>query len=415
MLARKRMKLGVRDESGQSLVLVIVSMTLIIIVCAAAIDVGGWLVTRHRAQVTADAMALAAANYMANNPSALAATGQTVGESTKYTTGAGVSPSNATVVVDPGAGTATATVTTSGSVPFAGAVGITSPTIKSVAVATYEQGSSPYSLFAAGTCSTTDPNEASITINVNGNVTVSGVHSNGGISGQIGNNTTIGTLSDGSGCVNSLCDGSGNCNNNPTAPMLSSPNNLTWPVPYDSPTCELSSTGPSCYFDTTTADLGQTCTYVAGTGTPPTNVSSSGGSITVSGSVGSSASPVVLCAPNGTITVSANSVTIYGTLYAKSVVFSGNSPRIVPPPDELGIYVSGTGTLNLDPGNGGGGSNNVSLVGAFVYAPNGSVNLGGNNGSGLIESQTISISGNNWTFTGTGPVDPYVYGDHLVQ
>jgi Flp pilus assembly protein TadG len=414
MVARKRTPSLIREESGQSLVVLVLGMVVILGIAAFAIDVGSWLATRHKAQVTADAMALAAANYMANNPSAAATSGQSFGQGTKYTQGSGLSPSGATVVVDTSAGTATATVTTAGTVSFARAVGIGPPTISATAVATYKQGDSPYSLFADGTC--TPGNPASITINVGGDATVSGVHSNGGITGQIGNNTKINTLSNGSGCANTLCAGSGNCNNNPVAPVLTSPNNLNWPVPYDSPSCELSSNGPACYFDTTTADLSTTCTYVAGTGTPPTNVSSSGGNITITGNVGSSGSPVVLCAPSGTITVAGNSVTVHGTLYAQNVIFSGNSPTIIPPADDLGIYVSGSGTLDLDPGNGGGnGSNNVALVGAFVYAPNGSVNLGGNNGSGLIEAQSITVSGNNWTFTGTGPTDPYVYGDHLVQ
>jgi hypothetical protein len=413
MVARKRTPFRIREESGQSLVVVVISMLVIVGVAALAIDVGNWLATRHKAQVTADAMALAAANYMANNPAATAATGQSVGQGTKYTTGSGLDPTSATVNVNTANGQVTAVVTTPGSTSFASAVGVGPPTIKATAVASYVEGSSPYSLFAAGTCSAGNP--ASITINVNGNATVSGVHSNGGITGQIGNNTMINTLSNGSGCANTLCDGSGNCNNNPTAPVLSSPNNLSWPVPFDSSSCELSANGPACYFDTTAAHLSTTCTYVAGTGTPPTNVSSSGGNITISGNVGSSGSPVVLCAPSGTITVATNSVTIDGTLYAQNVIFSGNSPTIIPPPDELGIYVSGTGTLNLDPGNGGGGgSNNVTLVGAFVYAPNGSVSLGGNNGSGMIEAQSITVSGNSWSFIGTGPADPYVYGDKLI-
>jgi Putative Flp pilus-assembly TadE/G-like len=54
------------DESGQSLIIVALSMTLVVAVAAFAIDVGTWYAKHHQAQVVADSAALAAANCLAN-------------------------------------------------------------------------------------------------------------------------------------------------------------------------------------------------------------------------------------------------------------------------------------------------------------------------------------------------------------
>jgi hypothetical protein len=399
------------EESGQSLLVVVLAMFLVIGLCGFVINEAQWLVARHRAQVTADSMALAAANYMATNPTAPATSGQNVGQDTHYTNGSGLVPNSATVSVDTSSGKVTAVVTTSGTTEFASAVGIGSPTIRATAVASYLGGSSPYALFAAGTCS--GAYQGSVVLNLNGNVTVSGVHSNGNLSGQLGNNTTLTTMSD--GCTNSLKDGSGA--GAPLVPAVPSPTSLSWPVPFDSTGCQLAN-GTSCYFDTNAADLSTTCTYVAGTTIPGSlqgMITSSGPNITITSSI-HLGSPTVLCAPNGTITIGANNVTFYGTLYANTVSANGNSLTVIPPPNDLGVYVSGTSGLQLNPGNGNGkGSNNVTLTGAYVYAPHDTVTLGGNNGSGFVESQSISVSGNNWSFTGTGPTDTYVFGDQLIQ
>jgi Flp pilus assembly protein TadG len=57
------------DESGQSLVIIALSMTVVIAVSAFAIDVGSWYAKHHQAQVAADAAALAAADCLANSGS----------------------------------------------------------------------------------------------------------------------------------------------------------------------------------------------------------------------------------------------------------------------------------------------------------------------------------------------------------
>ena len=56
---------GMSPAVTQSVVVVVISMTLIFAVAAFAIDVGQWFAKHHQAQVSADAAALAAANCLA--------------------------------------------------------------------------------------------------------------------------------------------------------------------------------------------------------------------------------------------------------------------------------------------------------------------------------------------------------------
>jgi len=338
-----------------------------------------------------------------------------VNNARQYVADNGFNANNATVTVNTTAATVTVTVTvpTKGSIFFARALGIGPPNISATAVASYETGSAPHALFADGTCAANEGTGTGIDLNLNGHTTLGGVHSNGDLSGQIGNNTTVNlnTLSTGAGCSDTLQNG--NSANSPTVPDVPSPDNVPYPVPYNSSSCTIN--GVNCYFS------GTSCTYTAGQTIPSDLtglITSSSGSdnITINGSIGSSASPVVLCAPSGTITVAANNTTFYGTLYANTVDLNGEGITLYPPPDQLGIYETGTTTVQLNPGQGNGkGSNNDKLVNAFVFAPNATVTLGGNNGSGFIEAQSITVSGNNWQFVGTGPSDPYVFADALVQ
>ena len=422
ILVRKRITATIRHESGQSLVVLVFALVVILGVSALAIDVSGWFVTRHHAQVAADAAALAAANYMAVSEGT-GTTATATSYAQQYVSRNGFDGSNATVNVNTTAATVTVTVPAKGSIFFAHALGFGPPNISATAVASWTTGHAPYALFAYGTClSDSSQGNGSIGIYVNGNTNLSGgVHSNGDMTGQYGNNTTAppGTMSYGSsgGCSNTLT--AGNSAGSGTAPAIGGSSNLNYPVPYNSSSCTLQN-GTSCYFDPSTA-----CTYTAGSTTEPipAGITVSGSDITITGSVGSSTNPVVLCAPNGTITVAANNVSLDGSLYAGSVVIQSNSFTVTPPADQLGIYMTGTGTLNLDPSNGAKGSNNVTLNNAYVFAPNGTVEVGGNNGTGFIEALNISVGSasngkssyaNNWTFAGTGPTDTLVFADTLV-
>ncbi|WP_249020175.1 pilus assembly protein TadG-related protein [Conexibacter sp. S30A1] len=411
-MTRKRIQAAIHHESGQSLVVVVLALIVIMGVSALAIDVSGWFVTRHHAQVAADAAALAAANYMATSSGQGSVTTAT-GYARQYVADNGFNGNNATVTVNTSAATVTVTVPTTGSIFFARALGFGPPNISATAVASYETGSSPYALFAGGTCTT--GGGTGIDLNLNGNTTLDGVHSNGDLSGQIGNNTSVNlnTLSMYSKCSSSLQNG-----NNAKSPTVTpAPTGvLSYPVNYASPTCTINNV--NCYFPVAPAATPQ-CTYTAGVGQSiPSGlaITSSGNNITVTGSIGSSTTPVILCAPNGTITVATNNTTYYGTLYAQTVDLNGEGITLYPPPDQLGIYETGTTTVQLNPGQGNGkGSNNDVLENAYIFAPNATVDLGGNNGSGFIEANSINVSGNNWQFVGTGPSDPYVFADTLVQ
>lgn len=409
-LAPKRTSDPDRGESGQSLVVVVLALVVIVGLSALAIDVSGWFATHHRAQVAADAAALAAANYMATSDGQ-GSTSTATGISQKYVSRNGFDGSKAQISFDTAAATVTVTVPTTGSVFFASSVGIGPPRISATAVASWETGTTPYALFADAPCTGAN---TGITLDLNGHTNLSGVHSNGDLAGQFGNNTTVNlnTLSYGATCSDTLVNG-----NNAGAPVVSAvgvANPLPYPVPYNSPSCTLSS-GVDCYFNPPSPP----CTYSASTLPVPPSlasvISSDGTNITITGSVGSAANPVILCAPNGSITVATNNTTFYGTMYASSVDLNGEGITLNPPANQLGIYMTGSGTLDLNPGQGNGkGSNNDTLNNAYIFAPNATVQLGGNNGSGFIEAANITVSGNNWSFAATGPTDPYLFADALV-
>ena len=121
------------DESGQSLLLVVLAMTLIVVLAAAAIDVSDWFVKHHQAQVTADSAALAAANSMSEGGTSSTATTY----ATSYASKNGLPISSANVNVDTTAETVTVTVPTTGPRFFAGISLGSDPSISARAVASW--------------------------------------------------------------------------------------------------------------------------------------------------------------------------------------------------------------------------------------------------------------------------------------
>jgi hypothetical protein len=63
---RKALRKLIRDDSGQSLVVVVSSMTVLLGVAAFGIDAATWMAKHHQAQVVADSAALAAAQCLAS-------------------------------------------------------------------------------------------------------------------------------------------------------------------------------------------------------------------------------------------------------------------------------------------------------------------------------------------------------------
>ena len=132
-MTRRRKSALIRNESGQSLVVVVLSIGLVIAVAAFAIDVGMWLARHHQAQVTADAAALAAANYMSTGGSAPTATTY----ATTYASDNHISINASDVTVDTGAKTVSVRVPTTGALVFAGIALGSGPNILARAVANW--------------------------------------------------------------------------------------------------------------------------------------------------------------------------------------------------------------------------------------------------------------------------------------
>ncbi len=92
------------------------------------------------------------------------------------------------------------------------------------------------------------------------------------------------------------------------------------------------------------------------------------------------------------------------TFFAPSISASSNSQKFSPATGQTTVFDAFVGNLTLN-----GNSDTVSGLppaGAYMFAPNGAANISGaalGTGSGFIESQTINISGNFASFTGTGP------------
>lgn len=458
-------KRWVRDESGQSLLVIVISMSLIVGLAAFAIDAANWFVARHQAQVSADAAVLAGANCMADGGTATMGSGSTnclgIATSSHYAPagtvvcindhgGLGMVCSNQQP--DPDSNQASYTVEAwvgaHQQAYFSSAVGVNPmPTYTKSAVATYIAAPTSYALFAGG--DGTNDCSGNISFSGNGNggssngtdTLTGGIHANGDLTGGLGSKATVGAMS--YGCANQL---TGNGSHPSTVAPIQTTSTQTWPVPYDSSSCVLQDGKTGCYFDT--ADISAAtptsapwCTYIAGsTDALPANVQYSASSgVTIVGNVGSSSSPVVICDPGGTITFNASTnTTIDGTLYAANFVWAkANMVTLTAPSDRLGIYyaanVASTNpsgspsvtcssttsipTLTLD-------GNKFTLAGATVYAPCANITLAGNSGSnnnsvsfgtGFVEAENITVSGNNWTLVGDGPTEPGDYGDALVQ
>lgn len=131
-----------REERGQSLVVIVIAMTLIVAVAALAIDASSWFAKHHQAQVTADAAALAAANYMGTAiaagtaPATASPTGTTTAVS--YASRNGLPISSGNVTIDTGGQTVTVTVPTTGSLFFAGISLGSGPSISAHATASWK-------------------------------------------------------------------------------------------------------------------------------------------------------------------------------------------------------------------------------------------------------------------------------------
>jgi Flp pilus assembly protein TadG len=398
------------EESGQSLVILIVAMVAMLGVAALAIDVGSWYQKRHEAQVVADAAALAAANCLANPNSGQnsAAVPQCV-SSTDTTDAQKVAVAYAAsngLTIDPSKDVAfsgdTVTVTATNTSPtfFANLFGIGSATERASATASYTTATSGgcanpgvncYAIF------TKDSSPSSVGFSLTGG----GFHINGGIRSNCnlslgGGGSQFGptTYGSASGCSAGSGGGGNSYTSGPTAQAATN----TWPIDYSTyfPACSgAACTGPNgtpsfCtasapnYNFTTGSQFGTGGIFCAyGTGTPGTPSTWNGAISFNSGGYSSTNASFI----GGTI--SQNSGVISLTAYDYVSGASKNYPLFY-------ATSSSSSAINLV----GGGTTYLG----DMFVPNGGVSMtGGGTLTTFIEAQDVSWK--NGGVTGDGPLD----------
>jgi hypothetical protein len=255
VLTGQRRPLSIRHEGGQSLVIIIFAMSMLLAMAAIAIDISQWYTARHQAQVTADSAALAAANCLAfpgNGPAPQCAS-PGIDQTDAKAVAAGYSANGVTVSTGNVAiNTTSYTVTvkaniTSGTV-FASLFGIGARNITATAVASFTaeptscSGASCDFMFADDSnCS--NPN-AGITIDAtNGNVAIAGnIQTNGNLNVAVNGNPTLGTGQYGPGTSCTGPSSSKGWSEAPAAELATT----SYPIDYtqDFPAC--GGTGPAC-------------------------------------------------------------------------------------------------------------------------------------------------------------------------
>ncbi len=456
MLARGRPSTRLLSgESGQSLVVVLVSLLVLLGMAAVGIDTASWMVRRHQAQVVADSSALAAANCLAN-PSATPTSMDINGTLTSVpacTSGSDTSAAQ-TVAVDYAAAngvtittsqvnvnTTSDLVTVSPSVQspglFARLFGIGQVTESAQAAAHWGNGSSPCPSPSSDTGCTfmfADNSNCSsatngVDLSSSGTTGVTGaIISNGNLSGSVSGTPSFGTGSYGPNGPNGACSDSMTLNgNNPwSSPPTQATTDYPFPVDYalDFPAC--GGTGElACQASGSAAGYPSFCTNA---GTNITLNGSTNGDSTITNNIycaSGTGTPSDPSTWNGSITIGLSSEnTLYDTFVGGSIAFTGSSSDVlsscgyaasgytaancassVPAPATANypiFYATGTGATALDVSVSSGQTLNGDM-----YVPNGTADLsmtGSETLTTLIEGNNInaSVSG---TFQGDGPIE----------
>ena len=409
-LHRARLALGRRllAESGQSLIIMTIAVTVTIGMGALSIDVASWYRTHHQAQVAADAASLAAANCLAN---AGGSSTNDVCTSTADTTHAAqvatsIAADNGLTIptsdVSFNDGVVTVKLPTSAPGFFANFVGIHSASVQADSAASYlgphDTVSTSYNTISTTITNvstvpttTTDSGSPLVLFGMDSGCSDTGVDQQGGsmtIDGGILSNSGVSldpggssyeTVEDGPGCSVSEEGGGGTFNpstNNPSSETVTVPDQAAdWPVPYDTSADPL----PACtdtYSGSGTWDIGN----------PP------GGA-------------EVYCYPGGAIELTGYENYDDDTFICGSFSIQGGGISLEAanyPTNKLLIYATGTGTpVSLTNGSG-------TVIGD-VETPNGNITLdsGSNNFTGLLEGLSVSFSGGSDTITGDGPTTYY--------
>ncbi|MFL5830275.1 MAG: pilus assembly protein TadG-related protein [Solirubrobacteraceae bacterium] len=393
----KRMQ---REESGVVLVLAVVCMVFILGFAAIAIDVGSWYQTQRQAQAAADAGALAAAVVASSQAN------------TTATTWVGKNVSGATTTVSfPASNQVKVTVTTTASIFFGRIFGMGPPAVSASAIAQKSAGqqscSSPgntcYAVFAMDSSCTGTP------ITFGGGTLITGaVWSNGSLNVG-GGGSSFGATSYGNGVGCSVSpSGYQQQSNTFTAGPTARAKQTSWPLDYtlDFPACGAGSCSgplgtPSWCTQASTASSWQLMTYNpsnltsgniycgVGSGTPSTPT-------TWNGAITASGGPVTASFVAGSVVLSGGD-TITACGYATSGYTASTCSASVPRPVTTNypiVYAVGTGT-SIDNSSGGG-----KFTGD-MFAPNGTIYIGGGVSTFFLEGWDIYAPGGG--FTGDGP------------
>lgn len=415
-----------RDD-GQSLVIVVIAMFVVVAISAFAIDVASWYQRHHQAQVSADAAALGAANCLAQaGLSSSPCTSQT--DTTDAAKVATTLATDNSVTIPSGDVTfntsnKTVTVTTAGKAPvtFAGVAHL-APSISARAAAGWTAETGNWTLFADNqTCGS----NLGLVLETNGggNGGVTGMHSNGSLnsndhSGAVNYDASLTYNSSGQPiCGANGASGSTDSWDTKNMNVSSSGTSaLALPECFNQP----GSGGDACATsDPSAPDPGTapSCTYSAPYFTTSTTFGHHGGAVPSSDQISAPGTYCVTSGVSGTCTQDSDNGTP-GTIYVGTSLNGSSGYEFVGPCITLAasgtltaptgqplIYgtanTAGTGTTDvfLDPGN------NVTMSSA-IYDPNGTVELAGNKVAltGFVEAANIIVDKNSFsTFTGNGP------------
>jgi hypothetical protein len=437
---REKLKDGQR---GQALVLVVLAMAVMVGMAAIAIDIANWYQAHHRAQVVADAAALAAANCMVNQGITRSGSPDCTTTSDAANVATSYAATNGVTIPlsDVNFNSSTVTVTAPNPQPafFAGLLGLHGAAPKAVAAATWTAGVSNtctsteqasgacYFLFARDTnCS-----HNGLTLANNGNVTVKGgVWSNSGIdTSGADNNSHWGHARYGNGAGCSWTQG----HHNPqfaSGPSQTAPINA-WPRDY---TTVIKCGGLSSYTCTGPGGTPSFCTQAAANFSPlDLTASGNANQVFCAYGTGTPSDPTTW---NGKIVVPASpgsynfSDSFIGGYVSIGVHSAGSlTAQLNTSLGGLLIYANGTdssSTLSCPVTTpcsavlaGTGGSANVT---GDVFVPNGTANLS-NQGTGtytsFVEAQDVGLQaggGMQGDGPGGGPGGtPLPGADMLIQ
>ena len=400
-------------QDGQSLVIVVLTMVVLIGIGALAIDVSSWYQKHHSAQVAADAAALAAANCLANSSATNTATNMctTTTDTNAQNVATTIASANGfpTPTVTVGSSAVTVAVSTKAPTYFAGYFKL-GPSVSARAVASFTPGTNActssaasagncYSIFAGGPNATTCTN-STISFGGGGETLDGAVHTNGTISGAgDGGDVFDGPVTYGSTCTAPGTNANYKSSGSPAgeAPVTTWPDDYSNVLPACSSTGQYQCTGPGgtpSYCTTASANVtvpanATTSGIYCATGTVSSTVLASNpatwtGMITISSNEGSSTTPYSATYIGGTISLS------NGTAYLSAYQCSKTAVSCTYPL----FYLVGTGTMTF-------GSGGDTFYGA-IFCPNGTISLGGGGNSvTFLEAESVSDGGG--ALTGDGP------------